>query len=154
MDHTHTTNPGYREGILTQYLCTWKVLFAQVDMSRVLLEFVGIRDKATWHAWAKVNHPDKGGDGDKFRMVKDAYEELLAGQDKDNDTTGPARHPRPPPPSPPSSAGAAAMPSNFWANFAKAREVDPATRCVAEVKGAMGGVGPGGCRDKTCATCI
>jgi hypothetical protein len=43
-----------------------------------LLAFLGIKDRATWHAWAKANHPDHGGDSERFARAKNAYDAHLA----------------------------------------------------------------------------
>lgn len=39
-----------------------------------LLDFLGITDENTWRQWVLKNHPDKGGDNDKFVKVKAAWE--------------------------------------------------------------------------------
>lgn len=36
--------------------------------------------KEAWTAWAKLNHPDKGGSVEKFVLVKAAYEEYIDGK--------------------------------------------------------------------------
>ena len=41
-----------------------------------LLEFCGIKDHPTWRTWrtwAMKNHPDRGGDNDKYVIVKMAF---------------------------------------------------------------------------------
>jgi uncharacterized short protein YbdD (DUF466 family) len=43
-------------------------------MSSDLLTFLGIDSKDSWIAWAKSNHPDKGGDTKRFQLVKEAVE--------------------------------------------------------------------------------
>ena len=36
----------------------------------------GIISKKTWKKWMLINHPDKGGDVELFKLVKNAYEAL------------------------------------------------------------------------------
>ena len=38
--------------------------------------------KKAWHEWAKLNHPDKGGDAETFLKVKLVYDEWVNIQNK------------------------------------------------------------------------
>lgn len=42
-----------------------------------LLNFCGIKDSSSFKQWASKNHPDKGGDTDKFVLVREAYEKYI-----------------------------------------------------------------------------
>ena len=52
-----------------------------------LLEFVGIVDESSWRKWAKNNHPDKGGDESKFKVVQEAYDRLIKSKSNSTSTT-------------------------------------------------------------------
>lgn len=41
-----------------------------------LLEYLDIVDRQSWRAWMLENHPDKGGNNDKFVLVKAAYDKV------------------------------------------------------------------------------
>jgi hypothetical protein len=42
-----------------------------------LLEFFEITDSLTFKQWCRLNHPDKGGDLNKFILVREAYEKHI-----------------------------------------------------------------------------
>ena len=51
-----------------------------------LLAYCRITDRKSWLDWALRNHPDKGGDAEKFAMVKNAYEQAHAERDAKPDS--------------------------------------------------------------------
>lgn len=88
-----------------------------------LLKFCEITDASSFRKWAVKNHPDKGGDHDKFVMVKQAYEKYI--QDI-------AEHESLPPSSKPTTAFKYPAPPATWNDFFGPPKSKP-NQCAAMV---------------------
>lgn len=84
-----------------------------------LLEFCGIKDAPSWKAWALKNHPDRGGDREKFVLVKSAYEKHINKQ------------------SAPTQSAPAPAP-DIWDNFKKTFHAPKKGQCEAMIDKGVG----------------
>ena len=85
-----------------------------------LLAFLGITDAASWRRWMLENHPDKGGDSEKFARVLNAVKSTGKFKDVPSPPSGPSAAPSasrsaPPPADDPVKAAFKAAMARFLA---------------------------------------
>lgn len=98
-----------------------------------LLEFCGIKDHPTWRTWAMKNHPDRGGDNNKYVLVKLAYEKHIESH------AGHTSEATVPPQTQSASASASApFVNKIWDDFKQSCNVPKQGQCEAVIDKGIG----------------